>query len=67
MEGTFTYQSYSNPLEKDLCKQPPTPLEIASFLTHPPPPIGISIALRGGLWIFSATTHYTCQREAVVG
>ena len=66
MEGTFTYQSYSNPLEKDLFKQPPTALEIAFFLT-PPPPLGISIALRGGLWIFSATTHYTCQREAVVG
>ena len=38
MEGTFTYQSYSNPLEKDLFKQPPTALEIAFFLTPPPPP-----------------------------
>ena len=25
------------------------------------------IALRGGLWIFSGTTHYTYQREAVDG
>ena len=38
MEGTFTYQSYSNPLEKDLFKQPPTALEIAFILTPPPPP-----------------------------
>ena len=61
----ITHQSYSDPLEKDLCiKQPPSPLVIDSFLTSPPP-LGISVALRGGLWIFSATTHYTCQREAV--
>jgi len=33
-------------VEKNLCKQPPTPLEIASFWTLPP--LGISVALRGG-------------------
>ena len=59
-----THQSYSDPLEKDLCKQPPTPSVIASFLTSPPP-LRISVALLGGLWIYSATTQYTYQREAV--
>ena len=36
------------PLEKDLCKQPPTPSVIDSFSTSPPP-LGISVALRGGV------------------
>ena len=54
------------PPRKNLCEQPPTPLEIASFLTSPSP-LGISVALRRGLWIFFGTTHYTCQREAVEG
>ena len=29
------------------------------------PPPGISVAFRGELWIFSGTTHYTYQREAI--
>ena len=66
----LNHQSYSNPLEKDLFKQPPTPSEIASFLTSSPP-FGVSVPLRGGggggggMDIF--TTPYTYQREAVEG
>ena len=43
---SVTHQSYSDPLEKNLCKQPPSHSEIASFWT--PLPLGISVALRGG-------------------
>ena len=36
------------------------PSEIASFWTPPPPhPLGISVAIRGGVWIVSGNTHYT--------
>ena len=37
-------QSSSDPLGKNLCEQPPTPLESASFWT----PLGISVAFCGG-------------------
>ena len=38
---------------------PPPPSEIASFWTPPPHPLGISVAIRGGVWIVSGNTHYT--------
>ena len=46
----ITHQSHdhSDHLEKDLCNNPPTPSEIASFWTPPPHPLGISVAIRGG-------------------
>ena len=45
-------------MEKNLCKQPPTPLEIASVWTLPP--LGISVAFRGGVgvWTFSGTAYF---------
>ena len=47
---------------KKLCKQPLTPSEIASFWT--PSPRNFRCP-SWGLWIFSGTTHYTQQREAI--
>ena len=44
-----------NPLECDLIVQPPSPLEFPGPLPHPPGII--ANFFRGGVWIFSATTH----------
>lgn len=54
-------------VKKKHCKQPPTPLETASFWT--PPPLGISIALHGGgggvmdiFWNYSFYELYMTQQ-----
>ena len=56
----FIYNSpiLLRPPGKNLCKQPLTPSEIASFWS--PTTLRISLALRGegGIWIFSGTTHF---------
>ena len=64
----ITHQSHdhSDHLEKDLCNNPPTPSEIASFWTPPPPPSPRNFCChsrRAGVWIFSGNTHYTYERE----
>ena len=53
-------------VKKEYCKQPPTPLETASFWT--PPPLGISIALQWGggggyFWNYSFCELYMTQQE----
>ena len=49
------------PPGKNLCKQPLTLSEIASFWNPLLLPLGITVALRGeggGIWISSETTHF---------
>ena len=60
----ITHQSHdhSDHLEKDLCNNPPLPLKLPLF-GPPPDPFGISVAIQGGVWIFSGNTHYTYERE----
>ena len=51
-----THQSYSDPLEKNLFKQPPHLL--GNCLLLDPPPLGISVGLPWGACMFSGTTQY---------
>ena len=60
----IAYQSYSDPLENNVCKKPPTPLQIASFWTpltseFPLP----AVAGKGGVWIFSESTQLKVLRD----
>ena len=52
-------------MDKTSVRKPPLPQKLPSFGTSPPPPnpLGISVALRGGVWIFSETTQWESDRK----
>ena len=52
----FNFFVFLHPLEKELPMHPPLPSEISAF--EPPSPSEFPVTFRGGVWIFSGTTHF---------